>query len=192
MCQRFLRYAPVLLYVVTLAAGCGRTNGSPTSPTPSVQPTASMTAEPVAVRPDFLPTPVCLTRPAFGIRLSIRISGGEGLILRGLQLAFTDRFGGRALPEGFPIPTATAASFPPASPIPIPGAAALPGTSPIPIPNGPPVHGVFVPPGSSRTLPFFVRFDCGVIPDGTLLVTADAGDSNGQFQLSQMKIRVGN
>ena len=192
MCQRFLKYAPVLPLALTVVAGCERTTSSPTAPGPSFGESASLTAEPLAVRPEFLPAPVCETRPAFGVRLSISIAGGSGLMIRGFQFVFTDRFGARTFPEALPIPFATAASFPSSSPIPTPGGAALPGTSPVTIPGASPVQNLFVPPRASRVLAFFVRFACDVLPEGTLLVTADADTSGGNLRASEMRIRIGN
>jgi hypothetical protein len=159
--------------LVTFAGGCSRMPATPAGPAEGTGQQASITAEPRSARPDFLPTPTCPTRPAFGVRLSIIIRGSHGLTLRGFRFQFIDRLGGRTLPEVIPIPTPSAtSSLPSSSPIPIPGFAALPAS--------PPVLG---------GLPFFVRFGCNVIPEGTLLVTADAGHE--AFEMPEVRIRIG-
>ena len=73
--------------------------------------------------------------------------------------------------------------------MPRPGATSLP-TSPIPIPGTSPLTGVAVAAGASRSLPFFLRFGCGVVPEGTLFVATDIAD-DGARSTTQLRVRVG-
>ena len=193
------KYGAGLLFVaLAITAGCDRVAVSVTAPGGdagggSMQ--SSFAAEPATVSPEFVNTPGCTGHPAFIAQLSLVVGGPHDVIVRGLRFGFTDRFGAGSLPEIIPIPSR--ASLPPApslpggSPIPIPGSAALPGASPIPIPGAPPIDGLFVPNGTYRSLPFRLRFGCGVLGDGTLVITADTADRNGRFSTSNVRVRIG-
>jgi hypothetical protein len=167
MYQRVIRYKPVLLSLALVTvAGCERNSDTPTAPaTRGLQ--ASITAEPQSARPEFLPS-VCDGRFAFGVRVFISLRGPD-VVLSGLRFQFIDLVGTRTLPEviRLPSPSSAASSLPSASPVTVPGIAALPPLS------GP------------STIPFFVRFGCGVVPDGTLVIT---GDLNGRVE--ETKIRI--
>jgi hypothetical protein len=172
MNTRFRRYAPVvLLFALASAVACDRTADSPTSPELVRQVQTSITAEPRSVQPEFLTSPACVGRRPFGARVTVIVEGRDGLILRDLRFAFVDRFGTRTLPEVIPIPTASS-SIPSSSPISIPGVAALPSASPV---LGP--------------LPFFVRFGCDVIPEGTLIITAEAVGR--AMEATEMRVQIG-
>lgn len=189
MYARFPTYAAILSFLVFFAAtACNRGSIGPTSPGPSTTVKTSLTAEPVAARPEFLSNPTCPTHPSFGIRITV-IVGGNDLIVRGIRFAFTDRFGSRALPDVFPTP-AGSTSIPSSSPIPIPGSAALPGSSPIPIPGSSPINGVLVSDGTRLALPFFLRFGCDVVPEGTIIIIVDTADRTGRPGTSEVRVAV--
>ena len=155
MPQHIIKYAPVLLSLTLVAAaGCARSSDTPTAPASPGFETA-LTAEPLSARPEFLPG-VCAGRPAFGVRVFISLRGRD-LALSGLRFQFIDVVGTRTLPEviRLPSPSSAAASLPSASPLTVPGIAALPPL---------PVTGV---------MPFFARFGCGVVPEGTLVISGD-------------------
>lgn len=168
MYRRLPRYAPVLLFLATaLAAGCNRAPATPTSPSTTETSEQSITVEPALVHPEFLPTSGCDVRPAFAVRIHVRLLGG--FFVRGLRFHFVDELGTRTLPQVVPILTPTGSSIPSASPVPVPGIAALPTA--------------FQAGGSS---PFLVTFGCGVIPEGTLFINADHNRGT-----TAMTIRIG-
>ena len=173
MYQRFLRYPPVLLFVMSLvAAACDRVSIAPTSPAgPGFE--ASLSAEPASIRPEFLPSPHCFDRPPFGLRVFISFRGRD-VFLRGLSFRFVDLIGTRTLPEviRLPSPSSTATSIPTAGPVTLPGIAALP---PLPI---------------TSPVPFFARFGCGVLPKGTLIITGDVGQATGAMERIEMRVGV--
>jgi hypothetical protein len=200
MTRNFLNYGVPLLFVLLVTTtACSDTDAGVTGPAPvlatsSVQ--ASLALEPLSVRPEFLHAGSCVGRRPFGVRIGLRVRGGHDVILRGLRFSFVDRFGATSLPQVIPIPSLSAplpqaSTIPTASPVPIPGIATLPGASPIPIPGSSPINGLVFPAGTSRVLPFFVRFGCGVVPEGFLFVAADAGDSSGSVSTSELRVRVG-
>jgi hypothetical protein len=198
---RFCRYAPVVLGVVSLAAaGCSSSPASPTAEPAFVGSPSGVTAEPLTVLPEFLDGGGCRGLPPFGVRLSVTVGGGQDLILRRLRFRLVDPFGRTTFPEVIPISSLSASPTMPNSgpipfpgtatvPIPLPGSATLP-TSPIPIPGSPLVEGVLVNGGSSRALPFFLNFGCGVVSEGTLLIDVDAADRTGRSQSSELRVRV--
>jgi hypothetical protein len=163
MFERSPRYPAIMLALLLAAVtACNRTSASPTTPAAAdaaLKP--SFTAEPLKVRPEFLPHGSCTGRTPFGVRITVVVAAGEDFILRGLSFSFTDRFGGRSLPDVFPTPDGS--SIPTSAPIPFPGFAPLPTRGPIPIPGSPPIDGVLVG-RTVRELPFFLRFGCGLVP----------------------------
>jgi hypothetical protein len=193
------KYGAGLLFVALCSvAGCDRTALSVTAPSEgaaggSLQ--SSFAAEPAAVMPEFVASPGCSSHPAFIARVSVVVGGPQDVIVRSLRFGFTDRFGAGTLPDIVPIPSlqspAPAPSLPAASAIPIPGVASLPGATAIPIPGASPINGVLVPNGTSRSLPFLLRFDCGGAGDGVLVITGDAADRNGRFSSFNVRVRVG-
>jgi hypothetical protein len=190
MFERSPKYAPIMLtLLLTASVACNRTSAAPTTPAPAgsaLKP--SFTAEPLVVRPQFLAGSSCTTRPAFGVRITIVLGSGEDVILRGLRFSFRDRFGERTLPEVFPTPEGS--FIPTSTPVTFPGVAPLPTRAPIPIPGSPPIDGVLVSALTSRELPFFLRFGCGVFPEGTILIDADLNDRNGRPDRAEMRVRM--
>ena len=199
MFLRLPRYALSLLLFLPLIA-CENDKATVTGPTALV---STMTGgpvfgfEPAALRPEFLPANSCVGRPTpFGTRIIIVIGPGGDVLLRSLRFRFTDRFGVHALPRVFPItgvspftvPVSTITAF---SPIPVPGGAPLTSTGPIPIPTSGPNNGLQVPSGTSRTLPFFLAFDCGVFSEGVVHVTIDIAKPNGEMETSELRARLG-
>jgi hypothetical protein len=154
------------------AVACDRVAISSTSPG-AVGVPAALSAEPLSVRPEFLPSPQCFDRPAFGLRVFISLRGRD-VTLRGLRFRFIDLIGTQTLPDviRMPTPTSNASSLPSASPVIMPGIAALP---PLPI---------------SSPIPFFARFGCGVLPKGTLVIVGEMSQTNGAMQLVEMKVGV--
>jgi hypothetical protein len=165
MYQRTIRYAPVLLSLAIMTlAGCGDSD-APTAPN-SRGLQASITAEPLSARPEFLPL-FCEGLPAFGVRVVINLRGPD-VVLSGLRFQFIDLVGTRTLPEviRLPTPSSSVSSIPTTTPVTLPGIAALP-----PLPT-------------STTIPFFARFGCGIRPEGTLIIN---GDLNGKVE----EVRIG-
>jgi hypothetical protein len=198
MKTRFSKYGFALLFVALIgASACNRADVTITAPGTDAAGSAlksSFAAEPLTVRPEFLPTTACpAPRHAFGARVSVQITGGDDVFLRGLRFGFTDRTGVITLPDVIAIPslsTPVPMSLPASSPIPMPGIAALPGATTMPLAGSSTFYGLFIRAGTSRAIPFFLRFDCGV-PEGQLTITADAGDRNGRFAMTQLKVQVG-
>ena len=189
MFERSPKYPAVMLALLLAAVtACNRTSASPTTPAAAdaaLKP--SFTAEPLKVRPEFLPRGSCTGRSPFGVRITVVVGAGEDFILRGLSFSFTDRFGGRSLPDVFPTPDGS--SIPTSAPIPFPGFAPLPTRGPIPIPGSPPIDGVLVG-RTVRELPFFLRFGCGLVPDGTIVIVIDLNDRRGRPDRAEMEVRV--
>lgn len=199
MSTRVPKYGLLLLFPgLVIAAACDRAEVSATAPSPTsavFQLQSSFIVEPATVRPELLHTASCVARPAFGARISIIVRGAHDVIVRGVRFRFTDRFGATAQPEVIPIPSLSssilpAPTIPTSSPIPIPGIAPLPGTSPIPIPGASPVDGLFIPAGTPRRLPFFLRFGCSIVADGILRISIEAGDASGRFETSEFSARL--
>lgn len=169
MCSPVIRFAPVLLVLVSLtAAGCERSDDMPTSPSASAA-QASITAEPRSATPEFLSSRDCAGTPPFGVRVFISLRGRD-VVLSGLRFQFIDLVGTRTLPEviRLPSPSSAATSLPSASPVTLPGIAALP---PLPV---------------SSPIPFFARFGCGVVPDGTLVIT---GNLDGRTETIEIAVK---
>jgi hypothetical protein len=183
------RYMAVMLTLLLAAVtACNRTSASPTTPAAAdAALKASFTAEPLKVQPEFLPTGLCSGRSPFGVRITVVVGAGEDFILRGVSFSFTDRFGGRSLPDVFPTPDGS--SIPMSAPVPFPGFAPLPTRGPIPIPGSPPIDGVLVG-RTVRELPFFLRFGCGLVPDGTIVIVIDLNDRRGRPERAEMEVRV--
>jgi len=190
---------PLLFVLLVGATACDRSSESMTAPSATLEMSAvesSLGVEPRIVPPTFLPADSCVggSRP-FGARVSVVFRGDHDLILRGLRLSFTDRFGQTALPQAVPIPTQLAtlpegSSIPTTTPVTLPGIAALPDVSPIAMPGSRPITGLVFAGGSSHMLHYFVRFGCGVFPDGVLIILADAGDRTGRFSTSELRVRI--
>lgn len=175
------RLPTLVVLAATLLIGCERRSAGPTSPAAAegIQPAISV--EPLSVHPEFLATPSCVTRPAFGVRLSILLRS-HGPFVRGLRFRFLDRFGRQTLPEV----TLMSSLFPTTATLPTPST--LPSSSPMPIPGVAPLPSVAP---SSGILPFFVRFGCDVFPDGTLIIGVNENGHDGNEVTSELRVRVG-
>ena len=195
MARFFRKYVAVVLVSATL--GSAACSGSEPAGLAAPSPVAAATvkAEPVAIRPEFLPATSCFSRPPFRGGLVVIVGSTDDLILRGLQFNFTDRLGTRTSPLVSPaaaFSTATT-SIPVSGPIPIPapGFVAIPGSSAITIPGSAPVHGVFLPANTSRQLAFDFEFGCGVLAEGSLVITVETTDRNGRRGASDVRVSVG-
>ena len=190
---------PLLFVLLVATIACGRTDAAVTGPSPAFEPSPVQSwlgVEPLSVRPEFLHGGSCVESRPFGVRVGFVVRGGHDVILRGLRFSFIDRFGATAVPVVIPIPSLTTplahvSTIPTSSPVPLPGIAALPGLATIPMPNASPVSGIVFAAGTSRVLPYFVRFGCGVFAEGVLVIVADAGDRAGRFSTSELRVRIG-
>ena len=191
----FRKYVLVVLVSAFLGtAGCSDSEpAGATAPSPVAA--ATVTAEPMTIRPEFLPSSSCGNRPAFRGGLSIIVGATDELILRGLQFHFVDRFGGRTSPLVSPTSAfaGVTTSIPTSGPVPIPspGFVSIPGSSPITIPGASPVHGVLLSANTFRTLPFAFEFGCGVHADGTLLINVETSDRKGRRGTSEVRVSIG-
>ena len=199
MTRSLPKYGLPLLFVLLVATTACRTDVAVTGPSPAFE-TSSVQSrlgvEPLNVRPEFLHGGSCVDSRPFGVRVGLVVRGGHEVILRGLRFSFIDRFGATAMPLVIPIPSLTTpvahvSTIPTSSPVPMPGIAALPGLSTIPMPNASPISGIVFAAGTSRVLPYFVRFGCDVFPEGFLVIVADAGDRAGRFSTSELRVRIG-
>jgi hypothetical protein len=187
---RFPRYAPALLFVVAASAACNSGTSAPTSPVVLASLQSAVSVEPRTVQPEFLHAGSCAARQPFGFRLRVIFDGRGNRTLRRLRFHLSDPDGSTTLPEIIPIPSGQEAALAPLQPVPTPGITSTPGTT-IPIPGSLPLTGIPVGSGASQTHPFFLKFPCGVIPAGTLMVIADVGDASGRVDTSQLRVPVG-
>lgn len=189
----------VLFVSLLVTTGCSETQAdfALTGPAPLVATAnihASFGAEPSIVQPEFFHFGSCVGQ-AFGARVGIRVHGDHDVILRGLRFTYVDPRGLRSLPDVLSIPTLTTpvaliGNMPNSSPVPVPGFAPLPSATLIPMPASSPINGVVISAGSSHLFPFFVRFGCGVFTDGVIVIVVDAGDRDGRFSTSELKVLV--
>jgi hypothetical protein len=185
------RVCALALLIVTLvsAAGCSDESGSPAAPLPVAGAGASVTAEPLSIRPEVLSQFPCPGQPAFGLGVTIVVTSHDrNVVLQSLRFALTDPSGAVEVPDVFP--ALLPVSSPSARTFPIPGEALLPGSPPVGVPGSSPVRNVTIASGSPRSLPFFLRFACGIVPGGTLLVTAETTDARGAIRTSDVRIAV--
>jgi hypothetical protein len=188
----------VLFVALLVTTGCNtQADFALTGPAPLVATAnihASFGAEPASVQPEFFPSGSCVGQ-AFGARVGIRVHGDRDVILRGLRFTYVDPSGLRLLPDVFSIPTlstpvALTGSMPNSSPVSVPGFAPLPSATLIPMPASSPITGVVISAGSSHLFPFFLNFGCGVITNGVIVVIVDAGDRDGKFSTSELRVVV--
>ena len=198
MSMRFPRYGLPLLFLAL--AACDRAEVSVTGPTAlssAISTTESLfTLQPATLHPEFLPGNSCVPHSPFGTRIIVIVGGHRDVILRALRFRFVDRAGVNIFPRVAPIPGASPLLIPvsniPASfRIELPGVAPLPAVTSIPVPGGTSVSGLFVPSGSSHTLPFFLTFDCGIEPEGNLFVFIDTATAAGALHTSELRVRLG-
>jgi len=130
--------------------------------------------EPATLRPELISGGnSCGSFRPFNANIVLVVSGGSAGFVHGVRFRFTDRFGIVTLPG--------VSSSPSGFPVPFPnGIAPLP--TPIPIPGS--------TTNPSQRLPFFLRFDCGVRPDGMLGISVDSADTRGRMQTSQLQVQV--
>jgi hypothetical protein len=182
-----------VLSALGVVAGCDDSSigsvsiGSITGPGGLSSP-ALVTAEPALATPQFLPGLACPTFTTFGVGLTVIVGGQQDLVvLERLRFDFLDQSGRSAVPlvrstGALPIPTATAT--------PTPGFATIPGTLPIPIPGFSTVPGILVDGGSTRRLPFFLEFGCGIPSAGTVVIGVDVADMHGGRLTSEARVHV--
>jgi hypothetical protein len=197
----FRKFVPLalLITIVSTASSCSDSDDpSPTAPTTHV--TATMTAEPMVVTPEFVPNASCRTVPAFRTSLVVVVAGDRDLILRNLRFSFTDRLGGTTLPVVIAVvttsvltsvPNSMPVPMPNTSPITIPGTMPIPGSSAVAVPGSPAVDGVVVLAGTSRRLPLVLEFGCGVPSAGSLTVIAEMMDRDGTPRNQRTTVRLG-
>jgi len=165
------------------AAACSSNSSSATGPTTlSAESGArtNLTAEPVTLRPEFLPNVPCSSSPAFGTRVIVVVSGGPGVSVRSLRFRFTDLFGVRALPQVRVIPgsspmTMPAGMIPPLMGIPIPGLA-------------PPPASTMLQAANAQRFPFFLSFGCGLSTTGIVAISTDTMDRMGRPQTLEISV----
>ena len=177
---------PCLLLAATL--GCDQTamvitTTGPTPLTANVNVGTSFGVEPSTLTPEFLPGR-CGGHSPFGLRLVVTVRGDHDLFLRGMHFSYTDRFGARALPAIMPIPSLST---------PFPSGVTLPTSAPVQVPGFAsfPEAGASIPGGSHHRFPYLMRFDCGVVSDGTIIIVIDTSDRHGKAQTSELRVRVG-
>ena len=202
MSIRFCKYGmllPVLALGATAACEHSPTTANgPSSVSASLTMGPSVGFEPATLRPEPVPGTSCVAGPPFGTRIIIVVNAGGDVVLRGLRFRFTDRSGLNALPRVTPISGSTpmsvpASAIPPLGPIPYPGVAPLPTGAPVQIPGSGPMDGLMVPTGTSLRLPYYLRFDCGLAPEGTLTVFTDMVKPKVATPVtSEFRVRVGN
>ena len=181
MFRRFPRYGlPLLILAFSITVACSDSDSTVTTPTPFTTVQPSFTAQPATLSTEVLPGLVCTPYPPFGTRVII-VFGERVTTLPSLRFRFTDRFGVIALPRVTAIPgssplTTPLGSIPTTSPIPTPGVAPLPTPPTVPFPGD----------GSPTSLPYLLTFECGVFPEGTLVVSVDHDGRK-----SEMRLRVG-
>lgn len=198
MYARHPKYVAVFLVSALAFTACGDSDGpSPTGPS-TIQ-TATMTAEPALLVPQFFPNAFCARFSPFGAQLTIVLRPSRDVSVRLIRFHFVDRFGARHIPGVIPIPTTSSAgafnvgsvTMPTSPTIPFPGAPApFPGSVPLPIPGVSGFDPLFVLGGHSRLLPFFLQFDCGIPADGTVFVDFDLRDDRGRASTSQLRVRL--
>ena len=185
---RLPTYVVILLVLVGLPfAACNRSTPGLTSPDANTNLKVALMTEPQSLRPEFLRDSPCPTHPPFGVRLTV-IVGGDDLIVRNVRFGFLDRSGVRRTPEVFATQEGVA-SIPTSPPIPF-GSSTLPNASPIPIPNASPITGVLLSQGRRLALPFFLRLPCGVLSEGSVIVSVDGADTIGRLNTTELRVPV--
>jgi hypothetical protein len=190
---------PVLFVLLLLTTGCNNTQAdwSLTGPAPleaAANIHSSFRVEASTVDPEFFHSGSCVGQ-AFGARVGIRVHGDHDVILRGLRFTYVDPRGVRSLPDVLSIPSLSTlvtltGIMPNSSPVSVPGFPSLPNTTLIPIPGSSSITGVVISAGSSHLFPFFVNVGCGFIGNGVIVIVVDAGDRDGRFSTSELKVVV--
>ena len=190
----------VLFLSLLVTTGCNNTEAefSMTGPAPLVATAnihSSFGVEASTVQAESLHSGSCVGGYPFGARVGVRVHGNDDVILRGLRFKYVDPRGAPSYPTIIPIPTLSTpvemiGIMPTRSPIPVPGFAPLPTSTLMPTPGSSPIEGVVITGGTPQSFPFFVRFGCGVITDGVIVIIVDAGDRHGRFSTSELKVAV--
>ena len=140
---------------------------------------ATVTAEPVALTPQFIATPACGIQPAFVTPLTLSIVSQHILFLTGVRFDFLDQFGGRSAPMAVPIPTPTAPSVP------------IPTMTSIPTSGFVAFSGLLISSGRPLRQAFSLGFGCGLSAAGTLFIFIDAVNDRGAPNTMRMSVRIG-
>jgi hypothetical protein len=179
-----------VLTAIASAIGCDGSTPSPTEPQALVAAESTVTVDPGFLKPEFLHADSCARRAPFGLRLRVNVSGRRDFFIRSMRFRFDDPFETSAFPEVIPTPSGSEAALAAPLTAPFRGGASLPPSA-IPIPGAAPFTGRFVPHNTPQSLPFFLRFGCGVIPQGTLLVITDVAAGSGAPGTLQVRVPVG-
>lgn len=146
----------------------------------------SMTAVPSSITPQFVSDPFCPVTPPFVAVVNVTVEPATDLFLQAARFDLIDRLGGRAVPTVSPISIPDASSaIPTSTPVP------MPTTMPIPMPGQVSFGGQQVVSGHPRTDSFSLRFDCGVLPAGTLSINVDSINRQGFAVVSRTSVRIG-
>jgi hypothetical protein len=196
MNARLQKYVPLFLVSALAVTACGDDSTSPTAPG-QIQ-AATFTAEPDTIAPEFFPSGFCHRFTPFGARFTVVARPSHDVFIRDMRFHFLDRFGRRSVPTVIPLQTISAAVPPMSGPITIPTSPTIPfpgATTPFPASPAIPIPGVsgfdlLIIGGSSRTLPFFLQFGCGIPADGTVFVDFDLSDRRGRSTTSQLHVRL--
>jgi hypothetical protein len=178
-----------LVPAVVAAAACSGSDATESPTAPTLPDSPRVTVEAAEVTRESVPFVGCPAGTPFGLRLVVVVSAGQDVFIRGIGFDFLDRLGttstSRLIPtsaapfRGTSIPSS---SVPLPSSVPVP----IPSSSPLPIPGS-----MSLSAGVSRTLPFFLKFGCGVPPVGTLVVSIDTVDGRGTVGTSRVSVNVG-
>ena len=174
-----------------LLAGLACVSCSDAAPADATAPSSvraiALSVQPGKVEPEFLP-PIrrCSGARAFRTRFVVIVGGMEAFVVQELRVSFSDRFGVTAVPAIVPATGAPSGSIITSSP-PIP----LPTSMPIPIPTSGPNNGLSVFPGGSQEMPVTLQFECGVRPQGTIILAVETRDGRGRSTTHQLTVDVG-
>jgi hypothetical protein len=179
---------PALVAIAPLVLAACDTNGidgsTVTLTAPGSLTSMALAIEPATIRPEFLSSSSCRTRPSFRGRLSVTVRAGADRFLRHIRFEFRDRFGSRALPTAVPIPSISTSIIPTSTTVP------MPTSSPIPIPGHVPFGGTLISSGISLTQAFSLHFACGHGAVGTLFVEIESADRQGTIDVSRTSVPV--
>lgn len=180
----------LLLSATVASLGCGRAEFTAAT-MPSTAQAVSLSVEPAAIAPVFVPGSSCLARPSFDLRFVVRLSGPANVYFHRVRFRFEDRFGRVEVPRvSLAAGSSLSASFLPNSgSVPIPSGSGLPSSTSIPLPSATTLPGLVMSFGDARQLPLSLQFDCGVAPSGTLIIVVDF-DDHGRPSSSETRVSV--
>ena len=138
---------------------------------PSSLANAVFAVEPATLRPEFINETSCVAFLPFNTR--VVIVPGNSRIVSAVRFRFTDLFGVVVLPRVSS--NQTGLSIP------------MPGTLP-PLPTPLPIPGSSA--STQQQLTFLLTFDCGVRPQGMLMIDVQGADTTVLPQTSQMQVRL--